>query len=68
MLKRALISDRGVKSVIIRKQERKHRRAEEAVRRESLTAEVYINCQRGGNYEVLFFGPRHVPRGWAFGG
>jgi hypothetical protein len=37
----ALVSNRGVKSVIIRKQQRKYRRTEEAVRRENLTAEVY---------------------------
>jgi hypothetical protein len=41
VLKGALVSNSGVKTVIIRKQERKHRRTEEAVRRESLAAEVY---------------------------
>ena len=41
VLKGALVPNRVVKSVIIRKQERNHRRTEEAVGRESLTAEVY---------------------------
>jgi len=41
VLKGALVPNRVVKSVIIRKQGRKHRRKEEAVGRESLTAEVY---------------------------
>ena len=75
VLKGALVSNRVVKSVIIRKQERKHRRTEEVVRRESLTAEVYTDCQRGGNCVLvggrlrqLIFCLRHVPRGWAFGG